>query len=279
MPCGRMDAAGGQGVERDDPADHFSLRPELEPPRTVLSLCSAPERLGLKDRCNALLAAACIRRWRNRYAAPATRRLGAGIAGIARRVDLFRRLDTIATANCNARMARSDGRSSCVHSLGRIRLTRGSRNFYRKKKLSEPGKHATFARTLYLLRRPGSGEGRAVACGSDPGLSRQYDRGRWQGDSLFRRRRARSRSTPPLGPFLPAGVKQLADDEIVLADWKESPLPRKVGEKVTLSFFPPTHQGEPPKQSATFRLAGFVPLEGVTGDPDLTRSFPASPTN
>ena len=32
---------------------------------------------------------------------------------------------------------------------------------------------------------------------------------------------------PPLGPFLPPGVKQLADDEIVLADWKDSPLPRR----------------------------------------------------
>ncbi|MGH7170940.1 MAG: ABC transporter permease, partial [Gemmataceae bacterium] len=79
---------------------------------------------------------------------------------------------------------------------------------------------------------------------------------------------------PPLGPFLPDGVKQLADDEIVLADWKDSPLPHKVGEKVTLSFFPPTHQGEPREDKAVFRLAGFVPLKGVTGDPDLTPEFP-----
>ncbi len=79
---------------------------------------------------------------------------------------------------------------------------------------------------------------------------------------------------PPLGPFLPAGIKQLADDEIVLADWKESPLPRKLGEKVTVRFFPPTHQGEPREENMTFRLAGFVPLTGVTGDPDLTPEFP-----
>src|SRR5579875_4090223 len=42
---------------------------------------------------------------------------------------------------------------------------------------------------------------------------------------------------PPLGPFLPAGVTHLADDEIVLADWKASPLPPKIGAQVTLSFF------------------------------------------
>jgi hypothetical protein len=79
---------------------------------------------------------------------------------------------------------------------------------------------------------------------------------------------------PPLGPFLPAGVKQLADDEIVMADWQESPLPRRIGEKVTLTFFQPERQGELREQSATFRLAEFVPLEGVTGDRHLTPEFP-----
>ncbi len=79
---------------------------------------------------------------------------------------------------------------------------------------------------------------------------------------------------PPLGPFLPPGVKQLADDEIVLADWKDSPLSRQIGEKVTLSFFPPTHQDELREQRAAFRLVGFVPLKGVTGDRFLTPEFP-----
>ncbi len=94
--------------------------------------------------------------------------------------------------------------------------------------------------------------------------------------------------TAPLGPFLPRGVKQLGDDEIVLADWKESPLPRPVGEKVTLAFLPPTPSspsplppgggegkgGEQQEQTATFRLAGFLPLRGVAADPDLTPEFP-----
>jgi ABC-type antimicrobial peptide transport system permease subunit len=82
--------------------------------------------------------------------------------------------------------------------------------------------------------------------------------------------------TPPLGPFLPAGVTKLDDGEIVLADWKESPLPPKLGEMVTLRYFPPVHHGDvkQQEQTATFRLAGFVPLEGPAADPDLTPKFP-----
>jgi ABC-type antimicrobial peptide transport system permease subunit len=79
---------------------------------------------------------------------------------------------------------------------------------------------------------------------------------------------------PPLGPFLPPGVSRLADDQIILADWPDSPLPKKVGEEVTLRYFPPEHHGDPKERSATFRLAGFVPLSGVSGDPDLTPEFP-----
>ncbi len=92
---------------------------------------------------------------------------------------------------------------------------------------------------------------------------------------LFRRRRSRSRRKRRLWVrSCLHGVKHLADDEIVLADWKDSPLPRKIGEKVTMTFFPPTHQGEPREERAMFRLAGFVPLKGVAGDPDLTPEFP-----
>ncbi|MGH7168767.1 MAG: ABC transporter permease, partial [Gemmataceae bacterium] len=79
---------------------------------------------------------------------------------------------------------------------------------------------------------------------------------------------------PPLGPFLPRGVKKLTDDEIVLADWKQSPLPTDIGEKVTLTYFPATHQNEWREDSATFRLAGVVSLSGVAADPDLTPEFP-----
>jgi ABC-type lipoprotein release transport system permease subunit len=79
---------------------------------------------------------------------------------------------------------------------------------------------------------------------------------------------------PPLGPFLPPGVKALADNEIVLVDWKESPLKAKPGDEITLRYFPPEHQGETKERSATFRLAGFIPLQGPALDPDLTPEFP-----
>ncbi len=108
---------------------------------------------------------------------------------------------------------------------------------------------------------------------------------------------------PPLGPFLPPGVDHLADDEIVLADWKESPLKAKPGDGVlldyrraeTLDWKPPTvplpadakmnlgsapaaMEGLPPSKFVPggpyLRLRGFVPLDGVTADPDLTPEFP-----
>lgn len=79
---------------------------------------------------------------------------------------------------------------------------------------------------------------------------------------------------PPLGPFLPPGVKKLEDDQIVLADWKDSSLKAKPGDEITLTYFAPEHQGEPKELTVKFRLAGFVPLEGVAADPDLTPEFP-----
>jgi ABC-type antimicrobial peptide transport system permease subunit len=79
---------------------------------------------------------------------------------------------------------------------------------------------------------------------------------------------------PPLGRFLPPGVSKLEDDQIVLVDWKESPLHARPGDTITLTYFAPEHQGEPKELTATFRLAGLVPLEGVAADPDLTPEFP-----
>jgi ABC-type lipoprotein release transport system permease subunit len=79
---------------------------------------------------------------------------------------------------------------------------------------------------------------------------------------------------PPLGPFLPPGVDRLADDEILLADWKESPLQTRVGEQITLTYFTPEEHGPPREEQATFRLRGRVPLQGPAADPDLTPEFP-----
>ena len=74
--------------------------------------------------------------------------------------------------------------------------------------------------------------------------------------------------------YLPAPVAGLADGEIVLADWKNSPLHLKVGDAVMVRYFPPEHHGEPQEESATFTLAGFAPLSGPFADPDITPDFP-----
>jgi ABC-type antimicrobial peptide transport system permease subunit len=85
---------------------------------------------------------------------------------------------------------------------------------------------------------------------------------------------------PPLGPFQPTRPEAkgaLADDEIVLADWKDEPSlpPLTPGDPVTLTFKPPEHRpGAFPDRTATFRFAGTLPLTGAADDPDLTPAFP-----
>lgn len=78
----------------------------------------------------------------------------------------------------------------------------------------------------------------------------------------------------PLGPFLPPGVKGLKDDQIVLADWKESPLHAKPGDRITLTYFEPEEESGLREQTATFTLAGTVPLTRTAADPDLAPEFP-----
>ena len=78
---------------------------------------------------------------------------------------------------------------------------------------------------------------------------------------------------PPLGPFLPPGVKELHDDEIILAEWQQ-PWRVQPGDEVTLSYYVSEEQGKLALRKASFRLRGTVPLEGVAADPDLTPEFP-----
>lgn len=78
----------------------------------------------------------------------------------------------------------------------------------------------------------------------------------------------------PLGPFLPPGAPPLADDEIILADWAESPLTAKPGDAITVRYFKPESEGSPVEATATFRLRGKVPMTGVAADPYLTPEFP-----
>ena len=79
----------------------------------------------------------------------------------------------------------------------------------------------------------------------------------------------------PLGPFLPEGVSFLADDELVLADWPESPLRGLTpGETLTVTYFRPEMEAELEETSARFRFKGYVPLSGPAADPHLTPPFP-----
>jgi putative ABC transport system permease protein len=67
---------------------------------------------------------------------------------------------------------------------------------------------------------------------------------------------------------------QVADDEIVLADWKESPLKVKPGDTVTLTYFKPEVEGRIEEATHAFKLRAVIPLTGPAADPDLVPTFP-----
>ncbi len=78
---------------------------------------------------------------------------------------------------------------------------------------------------------------------------------------------------PPLGPFLPPGVKQLADDEIVLVDLPASGWTPALGLKhIQLGYYDPEVPDR--KRSEALRVAGWIELQGAADDPDLTPEFP-----
>jgi ABC-type antimicrobial peptide transport system permease subunit len=77
---------------------------------------------------------------------------------------------------------------------------------------------------------------------------------------------------PPLGPFLPSGVTKLEDRDIVLVEWKQPLLAAKPGALVKMSYYDPEDQDQ--LRAAEFRLRGFLPVEGVARDSDLTPDFP-----
>jgi ABC-type antimicrobial peptide transport system permease subunit len=83
------------------------------------------------------------------------------------------------------------------------------------------------------------------------------------------------KAAPPLGPFLPPGVTEFADDEIVLVDWPDNPLKGlKPGDPVALTYFKPEMEAGFEEASATFKFKGYLPLDGPADDPDLTPPFP-----
>jgi ABC-type antimicrobial peptide transport system permease subunit len=79
--------------------------------------------------------------------------------------------------------------------------------------------------------------------------------------------------SPPLGPFLASGDEQPRDDQIVLADWPESPLQAKKGDKITLWYYQLDRHGSLEKKLATFEVYDKIPLAGAADDPDLTPEF------
>jgi len=79
---------------------------------------------------------------------------------------------------------------------------------------------------------------------------------------------------PPLGPFLPKGVSALKDDEIVLAEWPDSPLTAKPGAAITLTYYPPEQHGDFRPATAKFKLTGTIPMTGPAADPGLTPEVP-----
>jgi putative ABC transport system permease protein len=79
-------------------------------------------------------------------------------------------------------------------------------------------------------------------------------------------------ATPP-GPLNPVGVP-FADDEIVLVDWKQSPLKVQPGDPITLTFYNPETERGLEEVSRTFRLKAIVPLDGPAADPNLVPEVP-----
>ncbi len=78
----------------------------------------------------------------------------------------------------------------------------------------------------------------------------------------------------PLGPFISPGIGGLDDDEIILADWKDSPLKAPLGAPITLTYFQPEQEGGLRESKAIFRLKARSPLTGAVNDPNLTPDFP-----
>jgi ABC-type antimicrobial peptide transport system permease subunit len=79
---------------------------------------------------------------------------------------------------------------------------------------------------------------------------------------------------PPLGPFLPEGVKRLEEDEIVLTQWGRMSIPPGSGVKtVTVRYDDPEGEGHTPR-IRQMRVRGWVKLQGPVDDPDLAPPFP-----
>ena len=81
---------------------------------------------------------------------------------------------------------------------------------------------------------------------------------------------------PPLGPFLPPGTTALRDNQIVLVDWKRTPLPFRKDMKVELTYFAAGAARRQQGAVGDVRGGGHGPAaaDGAAADPDLAPEFP-----
>jgi ABC-type antimicrobial peptide transport system permease subunit len=274
------------------PGSRFSLNPTPAAPRNAfVPIPLLQDRLEVKGRINAILfgggihdtvfgdkARASTQEWLSRVLlledwgltvrTPQTRvdelfrKLGRKSSGVLSRTQWQGR---IAEAVAKAADADGDGKLSRSELLGFYEQSRGYISLESRQMILEPAvakaafraakdSNLNAAPTLvYLANWIESGRAKvpySIVAALDPALP------------------------PPLGPFLPAGVTTLQDDEIVLADLPESPLKAMPGDQVKLTYFEPVEGGQLREPTATLRLLGMIPIQGVAEDSDLTPEFP-----
>jgi len=70
------------------------------------------------------------------------------------------------------------------------------------------------------------------------------------------------------------GLAPADPEAIVLSDWTARDLGVRAGDPIELDYYVWREEGALETKTATFRLAGTVPLSGSSADPDLTPSYP-----
>jgi len=77
-----------------------------------------------------------------------------------------------------------------------------------------------------------------------------------------------------LAEHLPAGLADLADDEVLINTWLADDLQAKVGDDLTITYYVPGPTGRLETASTTFRVGGVTPIEGPAADRTLMPQFP-----
>jgi ABC-type lipoprotein release transport system permease subunit len=272
----------GQVLDERAAADHFSLRPGLEAPRNAyVRLADLQKRLGKPGRVNALLVGdprpdltqrlreqLTLDDWNLVLRTPQDR-----VASLFARLDRDR--DGRLTSSEYGRALATSLVQAIGPGPGRVLTRDAVESFYQRKRgylsLESP-------RLLLPSVADEVALAAAKACNLRAAPTLVYlANGISDGKETIPYSIVAALNPderPPLGWFLPPDVEQLADDQIVLVDWKDSPLRAKPGDPITLTYFAPEQSGTPEEKTATFRLAGTIPLAGPASDADLTPEFP-----